>query len=97
MEVADVTPRTVAVYLIQGAISMKVTQMSRDAMVENTRFEKDDMIVKLGSGAIGMVAGGIAKPHTEKAVDKIADYIVAKREARNAKKAQKENTTETEK
>jgi hypothetical protein len=95
MEIPDVTPRTVAVYLIQGAISMKVTQIARDTMVDNTRFENDDIIVKLGSGAVGMVAAGIVKPHTEKAVDKIADYLVAKRKAR--KKAQQEDTSETEK
>jgi hypothetical protein len=93
METPEVTPRTVAVYLIQGAISMKAAQLTKDTMLNHTQLEDDAIIVRLSSGGVGMVAAGISKPHVEKAVDKIADYIVARRKAR---KTQKEDTTEKE-
>jgi hypothetical protein len=82
----DFIPRNIAKYVVTGAITMKVAQLTKDAMVDNTRFSEDDMIVKLGSGVVGWGAAAKLKPYTDKAVDKTADFVNKKREARKTKK-----------
>ncbi|HYQ97732.1 MAG TPA: hypothetical protein VEO92_05125 [Candidatus Nitrosocosmicus sp.] len=87
----DFTPRNVAKYVVKGAITMKAAQFAKDTLAENTRFDEDDMIVKIGAGVFGWGVGAKLSPYTDKAVDKTADFINKKREARKAKK---EATTE---
>jgi hypothetical protein len=90
----DFTPRNIMKYIATGVISMKAASMTKDALVDHTRFDEDDIVVKIGAGVVGWGAGHHAKPYTDKAVDKVADFVNAKREARKAKK---EDTTENEK
>jgi hypothetical protein len=87
----DFTPRNILKYVATGAISMKVASLTKDAMVDHTRFDEDDIVVKLGSGVVGWGVAAKLKPHTDKAIDKTADFVNAKREARKTKK---EDTTE---
>lgn len=90
----DFTPRNVLKYIATGAISMKAASMTKETLVDNTRFDENDIVVKLGAGIVGWGVGHHTKPYTDKAIDKVADFVNAKREARNAKK---EDTTENEK
>jgi hypothetical protein len=90
----DFTPRNIMKYVVKGAITMKAAQLTKDAMVENTRFDEDDIVVKIGSGVVGWGVGAKLSPYTDKIVDKTADFINKKRETRKTKK---ENITAEEK
>lgn len=83
------TPRETAKFVISTAIAAKATSVAEDNIVEHTRYEEDDLIVVVGSKVIGMYTSAILKPFTDKAVDKTADFVLAKREARKAKKTAK--------
>ena len=87
----DFTPRNILKYVATGAISMKVASLTKDALVDHTRFDEDDIVVKIGSGVVGWGVAANLKPYTDKAIDKTADFVNVKREARKAKK---EDTTE---
>lgn len=82
----EFTPRNVVKYVVKAAVYARVTSLAEDAITDYTRFEEDDFVTKTGSRVIGWFVSDRAKPYTDKMVDKTADYIVAKREARNAKK-----------
>lgn len=95
MDETDFTPRNVAKWLAKAAIHAQVAQMTKNALVDNTSLEADSKRVKLGSNVVGWGVSSKLKPYTDKAVDKTADYINEKREARNTKKD--DTTPETEK
>ena len=95
MDPEDFTPRNILKYLATGAISMKVASMTKETLADHTRFEQDNIVVKLTAGVVGWGAGHHAKPYTDKAVDKACDFVNAKREARKDRK--KEDTNENEK
>jgi hypothetical protein len=80
------TARNVAKFVVQAVIAQKATDLTEDAIVDHTQFEEDDMIVTIGSRVVGWYVADKLKPYSDKAVDRTADFIVAKREARKAKK-----------
>jgi hypothetical protein len=69
----------VAKWLLNSAVAMKTAQLAADTVADYTRFEKDSLAVRLGSGAIGMVVARKLEPATDAIVDKTADFIVEKR------------------
>jgi len=85
-ETEDTLPRTVAKWLIRSVIAYKTGELTANAAADYTRFEKDSLAVKLGSGAVSMVVTAKLTPHTDKMVDKAADFIVEKRTKYVAKK-----------
>jgi hypothetical protein len=87
----DFTPRNVAKYVAKSIVYLKVTQITEDAITDYTRFEEDDLVVRIVPKVVAWAVSDKLKPVTDKVVDKTADYIVAKREARASKK---DNTTE---
>lgn len=85
-------PRDLAKWLLESAIAMKTAQVAADAIADYTRFDKDSLAVRLGTGAIGMVVSRKLEPVTDKIVDSTADFIVEKRIKFQAKKnAKKKN------
>lgn len=80
------TARNVAKFVVQAVIAGKVTEITEDAIVDRTQFEEDDMIVDIGSRVIGWYVASKARPYTDKAVDHVADFVAAKRDARKTKK-----------
>lgn len=82
----EFTPRNVAKYVAKTIVYLKVTQLTEDAMTDYTRFEKDDLVVKIAPKVVAWYVSDKLKPATDKLVDKSADFIVAKWEARNTKK-----------
>jgi hypothetical protein len=84
------TPRNVAKFVVTAIIAAKTSDYAEDAITEHTSLESDTLTVEIGSRVIGWFVADKLKPHTDMVVDKTADYVTAKREARNAKK----NTTE---
>jgi hypothetical protein len=85
----DFTPRNVAKYVVRTVIFSKASQLAKDAIVDHTEFEDDDMTVKISGHLVGWAVSAKLKPYTDKMVDKTADYVNAKREARAAAKKDK--------
>ena len=54
--------------------------------IDYTRFEEDDIVTKIAPKVVGWYVSDKLKPVTDKAVDKAADFVNARREARAAKK-----------
>jgi hypothetical protein len=80
------TPRNVVKYVVKTAVYLKATSLLEDAMVDYTRFEEDDIIVKIAPKVVAWYVSDKLQPVTDKAVDVTADFIVAKREAHKANK-----------
>lgn len=69
--------RTVAKYIVNGAITFKTTQLVKNAISDYTQFEKDDIVVNLAAGAVGLVVGNALEPLADKAVDVTFDFVSA--------------------
>lgn len=80
------TARNVAKFVVKAAVHSKVAQLTEDAIIDYTRFEEDDKIVDISSHVVGWYVSDKLKPVTDRMVDKTADFIVAKRAKRAAKK-----------
>ena len=80
------TPRNVVKYVVKTAVYLKATSLLEDAMVDYTRFEEDDIIVKIAPKVAAWYISDKLQPVTDKAVDLTADFIVDQREARKANK-----------
>lgn len=89
----EFTARNVMKYVATAAIHSAVAQQTENAITDHTRFEEDDIVVKIGSHVSGWYVSHKLRPVTDKMVDKTADFIAAKREARQARK--NANTTES--
>lgn len=90
----DFTPRNVAKYMVQATIQFRTAKLVKNAIVDHTNFEKDNTPVTLVSNVVGWGVSAKLKPHTDRMVDKTADFIADKREKRQAKKAKKKNDQE---
>ena len=90
MESEPLTTRDVAKWLLNAAVAMKTSQLAADTVGDYTRFDKESLAIRLGTGAIGYVVARKLEPATDAMVDKTADFIVEKRNKfrtkRNAKK-----------
>lgn len=82
----EFTARTAAKYVAKSVVAIKTKQIAENTITDHTDFEKDDMIVRISTGLISGYVSSKLTPVTDAAVDKAADYIAAKREARAAKK-----------
>ena len=82
----DFTARNVAKYVVKAAVHSVVSKHTETLIIDHTRFEEDDFVVDSASFIVGWGVSEKLKPYTDKAVDKTADFIATKREARNAKK-----------
>ena len=78
--------RNVAKWIVISIVDVKTTQLTADTIADHTHFEKDDLFVKLASGAVGMVVASTVKPVTDKMVDRTADFAVAQWNKRKPKK-----------
>lgn len=85
------TARNVAKFVAKSLVAAKTTQLTAEAIADHTEYETDDTIVEIGSGVVGWYAAHKLSPVTDAIVDKTADFVTAKREARQAKKNAKKN------
>lgn len=85
------TGRNVAKFIVKSIVATKTADLAADALAENTSFEEDDLVVEIGSQCFGWYISSKLQPVTDKIVDKTADFVVAKREARKAKKTAKKD------
>jgi hypothetical protein len=78
--------RDVTKWIVISIVDLKTTDVTANTISNDTRFDKDDLIVKLGSGAVGMVVAAHVKPVTDKMVDKSADFVIEQWRKRRPKK-----------
>lgn len=76
----DFTPRNVAKYVVKAVIHTQVQQFAKDQISDHSRFDNDDMIVKIPSHLIAWYVSDKLKPYTDRVVDTTADFIAEKRE-----------------
>lgn len=86
MEHTAFTARNVMKYVVKAAVHSAVAQRAEDIITDYTQFEEDDAVVKISSHCVGWYVSDKLKPVTDRMVDKTADFIAEKREARAAKK-----------
>jgi len=82
----EFTARNAAKHAVKALIAGKVASLAKDFTVDHTGLDEDNRFVGVGSYLIAWVVADKVKPHTDKMVDKAADFIVEKRAQRAAKK-----------
>jgi hypothetical protein len=83
---ATVTPRIIAKKLAQGLVAAQVGRLTNGALRNYTDIDTDNIVVEAGVGTVSWLVSEYCSPITDKIVDKTADFVNAKREARRAKK-----------
>jgi hypothetical protein len=87
---ATVTPRIIAKKLAQGLVAAQVGRLTNGALRNYTDIDTDNIVVEAGVGTVSWLVSEYCSPITDKIVDKTADFVNAKREARRAKKSEEE-------
>jgi hypothetical protein len=87
----EFTTRNVAKFVAKSIVYYKTTKLTAETIEEHTQFEKDDMIVGLGASVVGWLVSDKLSPVTDKIVDKTADFVTEKRQARKDKKNPKQD------
>lgn len=87
---AAFTARNVAKFVLKSIVAGKTAQLTEKAIADYTQFEEDDMIVDIAGGVVGWYVSDKLKPVTDAIVDKTADFIVEKNEARKSRKTTEE-------
>jgi hypothetical protein len=87
----DFTARNVAKWLASSIVAMKTAEFAANTVTDYTNFEKDNMVVRLGSGCVGWLVSSTLEPVTDKAVDSTVDFVAKKWEARKARRNTKQD------
>jgi hypothetical protein len=90
MTMPEFTPRNVAKFVAKAIVAGKTAQMTENALVDYTSLEEDSMTVDIAGGVVGWYVSDKLKPVTDAMVDKTADFVVARKNARQAKKNAKQ-------
>lgn len=89
MTTPDFTPRGAAKLVLSTLVANQVSDVTKHTISDYTRFDDDTKVTSITGMLVGWYVSDKLKPITDKLVDKTADYIVTKREARKAKKTAK--------
>ena len=76
------TKTEIAKMAVQMVVSMKVTQIAEDQIVQHTDADPDGLPVKVGSAVIGWSVAYKLKPQTDKAVDAVITRYQSWRESK---------------
>jgi hypothetical protein len=82
--------RTFAKHIAQSAVGLGASTLTARAVDNYTPYDPNAFIVKLGAGAVGFIVASKLQPLTDAAVDKSADFVAAKRQARRDRKNESE-------
>lgn len=93
-EFEPITPRLAAKYVVTAAVQDRVRKIAKNAITDYLGFDDDNTVVGIAGQLVGWTVASQLKPHTDKLVDKTADFVAAKRAERAEKNKQKEQTTE---
>jgi hypothetical protein len=86
---APLAPRNVAKFVVTTTIHVAVASPVRSAIADRTSASSTDIPVVVAGALVGYYASNAVKPLTDKMVDKTADFVNAKREARKARRSEK--------
>lgn len=81
------TARNVAKFVLKSIVAGKTAKVTENAITDYTSFDEDDMVVDISGMVVGWYVSEKLKPVTDAIVDKTADYFVAKKADKQAKKA----------
>jgi hypothetical protein len=85
------TPRNVAKFVVKAVVAQKTAQFTKAAIADYTSMNTDTTTVGVSCQVVGWYVSDKLKPITDAAVDKTADFLVAKN---NDRKAAKQDKTE---
>ncbi len=71
--------RNITKMAIKETVSLVVARNVRDQVIDHTDIDPDSITLKVGSMVVGEVVAVKAKPYTDNAVDKVADWVDKKR------------------
>jgi len=86
------TARNVSKFIAKSIVAHRVAALAADTIADYTQYEEDDFVVELGSRVIGWGVASKLSPVTDAIVDKTADFVTERREARKNKKAAKKES-----
>jgi len=90
LDPTDFTARNIAKWVARSIVAIKTAEVVTNTTANNTNFEKDAMIVKIGAGIVGWGVSNACGSLTDIAVDKTADFLTEKWNNRQAKKNDKQ-------
>jgi uncharacterized membrane protein len=91
-EKPEFKPRDVVKFVVTTTINYKMAAITRRAIANHTTLDVNYMPVMIVGAGVGMGVSELVKPYTDMAVDMTADFLVAKRAERKAKKSEKTET-----
>jgi hypothetical protein len=93
--------RAVPKFIVSSYITLKTTSVSADYISNHSRYDKDDMIVRIAAAGVGGLVGSALSPLTDGAIDLTANFVNQKRTElvtkRQAKKAAKKDAKKDKK
>lgn len=84
------TKRNVAKYIVTALVAGKTAGLTRDAIADHTRFDRDDTVVEIVGTVVGWGVSQKVKPYTDRAVDKTADWYTTRKDKKNQDKTENE-------
>jgi hypothetical protein len=91
LDPTDFTARNIAKWVARSVVAIKTAEIVTNTTTNNTNFEKDAMIVKIGAGLVGWGVSNALGGLTDVAVDKSADFLTEKWNSRQAAKNDKQD------
>jgi hypothetical protein len=71
--------RNITKMAIKETVSLVVARNVRDQVIDHTDIDPDSIPLRIGSMVVGEVVAVKARPYTDNAVDKVADWVDKKR------------------
>jgi hypothetical protein len=71
--------RNITKMAVKETVSLVVARKTRETIVDHTDVDPDSITLRVGSMVVGEVVAVKAKPYTDNAIDKAADWIESKR------------------
>lgn len=75
----------IAKLVAKTIVASKVAAVTSKQIASHTNLNEDDTTVEVAGHVVGYVASCKTEPYTDAAVEKVADWVKAKKEARNNK------------
>lgn len=88
--------RKTAKKILHMVVALNVTKQVKGLITENTDLESDSIPLTIGCWFVGQTVASYTDPYTNQAVDKTADWWIAKQEKKKQEAAKKESTPDTE-
>lgn len=64
---------------LNSLVESLVALQARAYIADHTEIDHDSKLLMVGTGMAGSVVAGTTEPYTDRAVDKVSDWIAAKR------------------